>query len=55
MSSIKPYKVDVPQEKIDRLYKKLELTDLPDELDGAEWVSLPLLPLPPSSPFPFLL
>ena len=37
MPSIKPYKIDVPQSKIDRLHKKLELSDLPDEIDAAEW------------------
>jgi pimeloyl-ACP methyl ester carboxylesterase len=37
MSSIKPYKINVPQSKIDRLHKKLELYDLPDELEAAEW------------------
>ena len=37
MSSIKPYKINVPQEKIDRLHKKLELCDFPDEIEGAEW------------------
>lgn len=37
MSSIKPYKINVPQDKIDRLHKKLDLCDLPDEIDAAEW------------------
>ena len=34
MSNIKPYKINVPQEKIDRLYQKLALTDLPPEPTG---------------------
>jgi len=37
MSDIKPYKISVPQEKLDRLQHKLALTDLPDEIDGSGW------------------
>lgn len=35
--SAKPFLIDVPQEKIDVLQKKLALTVLPDELDNAGW------------------
>jgi hypothetical protein len=38
MPEIKEYKINVPQEKLDRLKKKLELTDWPTELEDApEW------------------
>ena len=37
MSQIKPYKITIPQEKVDRLKQKLELADFPTELDGADW------------------
>jgi len=32
-----PFKISVPDALLERLHKKLELTDLPDELDGAGW------------------
>ena len=37
MASIQPYKIAVPQEKLDILKKKLELASFPDELDDSEW------------------
>lgn len=36
MSSIKPFKISVPDEKIDRLKQKLRLTDFPSEVNDAE-------------------
>lgn len=39
----KPYNVNVPQAKIDRLKQKLELTDFPDELTDAGWSQGPPL------------
>jgi pimeloyl-ACP methyl ester carboxylesterase len=37
MASISPYKIAVPQSKLDILKKKLDLATFPDELDGSEW------------------
>lgn len=37
MSSPKPYKIDVPQVKLDVLKQKLALAEFPDELQGAGW------------------
>ena len=37
MAQINPYKIAVPQAKLDRLKQKLALADLPDELDDAQW------------------
>lgn len=37
MASITPFTVAVPNERLDRLRKKLELTEFPDELDDAGW------------------
>jgi microsomal epoxide hydrolase len=37
MTSIKQFRISVPQEKLDLLQRKLSLTTLPDELDSAEW------------------
>lgn len=37
MSIIKPYEISIPEERLDKLKQKLSLTELPDELDGAEW------------------
>jgi len=37
MSFPKPYKIDVPQSKVDVLNKKLSLAEFPDELEGAGW------------------
>ncbi|KAF8139440.1 Alpha/Beta hydrolase protein [Mycena galopus ATCC 62051] len=32
-----PFKISIPDAVLERLHKKLELADLPDELDGAGW------------------
>lgn len=37
MASVTPYTVAVSDDRLDRLRKKLELTEFPDELDGAAW------------------
>ena len=37
MVSPKPFHIDVPQEKIDRLRQKLALADFPDELEESGW------------------
>jgi pimeloyl-ACP methyl ester carboxylesterase len=37
MAQISPYKISIPQEKLDRLKQKLALADFPDELEGANW------------------
>lgn len=37
MVQISPYKIAVPQAKLDRLKQKLALADFPDELDDAGW------------------
>lgn len=37
MANIQPYKINVPQAKIDRLLQKLALTDFPDEVEGVGW------------------
>jgi hypothetical protein len=37
MAVIQPYKIAVPQDKLDILKKKLDLVTFPDELDDAEW------------------
>lgn len=37
MAQIRPYKIAVPQEKLDKLQQKLALAEFPDELDGADW------------------
>lgn len=37
MASPKPYTINVPQDKIDRLKQKLALTEFPDELEGSGW------------------
>lgn len=37
MTEAKPYKITVPQAKIDRLKAKLELVDFPTELEEAQW------------------
>ncbi|KAG7005747.1 epoxide hydrolase [Physcia stellaris] len=37
MASPKPFTINVPQEKIDRLKQKLALADFPDELDQSGW------------------
>ncbi|KLO06966.1 alpha/beta-hydrolase [Schizopora paradoxa] len=38
MSKIQPYTLSVPDEDIARLKAKLEITRLPNELEGAEWL-----------------
>lgn len=35
--AVKPYKVNVPQSKIDTLHKKLDIAEFPDELEGSGW------------------
>lgn len=37
MASVTPYKVAVPNDRLERLRAKLELTEFPDELDDAAW------------------
>jgi hypothetical protein len=37
MASPQPYKISVPQDKIDNLKQKLSAAEFPDELDAAEW------------------
>ena len=37
MSQVKPYKISVPEERLQKLKQKLALTDFPDELEDAEW------------------
>lgn len=37
MAPITPFVLDVPQERLDLLERKLALTELPDELEGAGW------------------
>lgn len=37
MASVTPYTVAVPNDRLERLRAKLELTEFPDELDGAGW------------------
>lgn len=37
MSHIIPYKISVPNAKIDRLKQKLALADFPDELEDSDW------------------
>ena len=37
MATPKPFTINVPQEKIDRLKQKLALAEFPDELEGSEW------------------
>jgi hypothetical protein len=38
MSGIKEYKIDVPQQKLDRLKRRLDDAEFPDELeDGPGW------------------
>jgi hypothetical protein len=36
MSTIQPFKIAIPDEKINRLKQKLALTDFPDEVENAE-------------------
>jgi len=41
-----PYKISIPQEKIDNLKDKLSVADFPDELTGSEWdLGVPLADL----------
>jgi hypothetical protein len=37
MASGKPFKISVPQEKINTLKQKLSLTQFPDELEASSW------------------
>ena len=37
MASIYSFKINVPDETIERLRQKLELTNFPGELEGADW------------------
>ena len=37
MASIKPYRISIPQSKLDTLKQKLALTTLTDELEDSEW------------------
>lgn len=37
MASIRSFKITVPKSAIERLHQKLELTDLPNEIDEADW------------------
>ncbi|KAF3941029.1 hypothetical protein ABW19_dt0201794 [Dactylella cylindrospora] len=37
MEDIKPYKISIPQEKLDLVKKKLELANFPDELENSSW------------------
>lgn len=37
MAAIQPYTINVPQEKIDNLKRKLELAEFPSELEGSAW------------------
>jgi pimeloyl-ACP methyl ester carboxylesterase len=37
MAYISPYKISVPQAKLNRLKQKLALADFPDELEDANW------------------
>lgn len=35
--TIQPFAIAIPQDRIDKLRRKLEVTTWPDELDGAGW------------------
>ena len=37
MAAPKPFTIDIPQDKIDRLKQKLALAEFPDELEASEW------------------
>lgn len=37
MAAVTPFKIDIPQEKLDRLKAKLAAADFPNELEGAGW------------------
>ena len=37
MASVKPYTINIPQDQIDKLRKKLDLAEFPDELDDSGW------------------
>jgi hypothetical protein len=37
MSTIRPFQISIPDEAIELLHKKLDLTRLPGELDDAGW------------------
>ena len=37
MAEVKSYKINVPEEQLQKLKQKLEAADFPEELDDAEW------------------
>ncbi|KAK6073284.1 epoxide hydrolase [Seiridium cupressi] len=37
MSQVKPFKIDIPQSRVDRLKQKLAATDFPTEIEGSGW------------------
>lgn len=37
MASVTPFKLAMSNDRLDALHRKLELTEFPDELDGAGW------------------
>ncbi|KAH6658664.1 Alpha/Beta hydrolase protein [Truncatella angustata] len=37
MSPVKPFRVDIPQERLDRLKQKLATTDFPTDIEGSGW------------------
>jgi hypothetical protein len=37
MTAIIPYRIAVPDEKLEKLHQKLKLTEFPDELEDAQW------------------
>jgi len=37
MAQITPYKISVPEERLEKLKQKLQLVDFPGELDDAGW------------------
>ena len=37
MASVKPFTVNIPTERLEKLRARLELTEFPDELDDAGW------------------
>jgi hypothetical protein len=46
MANTKPYKIEVPEQMLQRLKQKLALTDFPEEIEDAGWAyGTPLLVL----------
>lgn len=37
MSQVKPFKIEIPQARVDRLKQKLAATDFPPEIEGSGW------------------